>query len=213
MRAFARLIRLPNLFTAVADPLAGWFLAGHHGPLAAPVAAAACLYTAGLVLNDCFDYAADCRDRPERPLPRGEISLPVAWGIGLALGVAGLLVGGWNAVPLAALVLFYDAYSKRFPVLGPATLGGCRAANMLLGGPGLLWPPVILGVYVTGLSLIARREDLRPGLRGVVQRLLLGIIVLDAGLVFLLTGDLVAAGLVLSLLVPAWALGRVWAMT
>lgn len=213
MRALTRLVRLPNLFTAVADPLAGWLIAGGNGSPLGPVATSACLYTAGIVLNDCFDYAADCRDRPERPLPRREIPLPAAWGLGVALLAAGILVGGWQAVPLAVLIVFYDAYSKQFGLLGPLTLGACRTGNMMLGGPALVWPPVILGVYVTVLSFIARREDLRPELRVVVKRLLLGIIVLDALLVFAWTGDVVGAWLVLSLLAPAWALGRMLPMT
>jgi 4-hydroxybenzoate polyprenyltransferase len=213
MRVLARFCRLPNLFTAVADPLAGWLMAGAGGPILWPVAASAGLYTAGIVLNDCFDYAADCRDRPERPLPRGEIRLPVAWAIGVGLLAFGVLAGGWNAVPLAVLVLFYNAYSKRSGWLGPLTLGGCRAVNLSLGGPALIWPPLILGGYVVVLALVARREDLRPELRRVVQRLLLGIIVLDALLVFAVTGEAIGALLVLSLLVPAWALGRMLPMT
>jgi 4-hydroxybenzoate polyprenyltransferase len=213
MRAFVRLVRLPNLFTAVADPLAGWLIAGGNGSPLGPVATSACLYTAGIVLNDCFDFAADCRDRPERPLPRREIPLPAAWGLGVALLLAGIAVGGWTAVPLAVLILFYDTYSKQFGLLGPLTLGACRAGNMILGGPSLIWPPVILGVYVTVLSVVARREDLRPALRVVVKRLLLGIIVLDALLVFAWTGDVVGTLLVLSLLAPAWALGRILPMT
>ncbi len=34
VKPFLQLVRLPNLFTAAADPLAGWLLAG--GSLAAP---------------------------------------------------------------------------------------------------------------------------------------------------------------------------------
>ena len=215
--AFAQLFRLPNVFTAVADPLAGWLIAGGNrgGQLALVLGASACLYTAGMVFNDCFDYRADCQARPERPLPRGAIPVPVAWWVGVILFLAGLACGGRNALPLAALIIFYNVVAKHFAALGPATLGACRACNLALGMGGFvpLWPPLLLGMYVAGLSFVARREEVRPELRRWVKRLLLGIIAVDAGLVLTLTGDWGSAALVLGLLVPAVVLGRWIQMT
>ena len=213
--AFAQLLRLPNLFTAVADPLAGWLLTGGHGSPLLPVAASACLYTAGMVLNDCFDYQLDCRERPERPLPRGEISRSTAWILAGALMLAGLGCAAlasklWLALSLAAFIIIYNGDGKSSVVLG-----ACRSLNLILGVTGWFpfWPPVTLGVYVAGLTLVARREVLQPGLRRVVKFLLLGIIVLDAGFVLAVTGDWIGAVLVLSLLLPALALGKSLAMT
>jgi 4-hydroxybenzoate polyprenyltransferase len=214
--AYAQLMRLPNLFTAIADPLAGGLIVGGEScRLPFVLGASACLYTAGIILNDCFDYKTDCRQRPERPLPRGEISLPTAGALGAILILTGTFLGGWNALPLATLILFYNLITKRFAVLGPLTLGGCRALNIGLGMGGLtpVAPALILGVYVAGLSFIARREETKPTLRRIVKNLLLGIIALDALLVFALTGNWLGALLVLSLLLPAWALSRILAMT
>jgi len=213
--AYAQLMRLPNLFTAVADPLAGWFIVGATGSSLLLVGASACLYTAGIVLNDCFDYRQDCQERPERPLPRGVIGLRTAWTLGAALLVAGVALGGFAAIPLAVLILFYDAVARRIAWLGPVTLGGCRALNIALGLGGFVpvTAPVVLGIYVAGLSVIARHEEARPELRRLVKRLLQGIIVVDAALVFAFTGDWQAAALVLSLLVPALALGKILPMT
>jgi 4-hydroxybenzoate polyprenyltransferase len=223
MRAFARLLRLPNVFTAVADPLAGWFLVGGGNPawqLALLAGASACLYTAGIVYNDCFDYRLDCRERPERPLPRGEISRRAAATLGTVLMLAGLglaLLAGkvafGIALFIAAMVFFYNAWAKRIPLLGPLALGTCRFANFLLGMrccPPRLWlAPAALGIYVTVLTFIAQREVERPAVRATVKRLLLGIIVLDA----ILTGDPVGGALVLSLLIPAFVLGKLLPMT
>jgi 4-hydroxybenzoate polyprenyltransferase len=214
--AYAQLMRLPNLFTAVADPLAGWLIVGGEpARLPSILGASACLYTAGIVLNDCADYKRDCKDRPERPLPRGEISRAAASVLGAFLMLVGCLLGGWNAVPLAALIVFYDTLAKQNAWLGPLTLGGCRAFNIAfgLGGFAPLTPVLILGVYVAGLSFVARREETRPELPRIVKNLLLGIIVLDAILVFALTGNWAGALLVLSLLLPAWSLSRILAMT
>jgi 4-hydroxybenzoate polyprenyltransferase len=214
--ASAQLLRLPNLFTAVADPLAGWLIVGGE-PRRLPwvLGASACLYAAGIVFNVCLDYQRDCVERPERPLPRGEISLTAASVLGAVLLGAGLVLGGWIALPLAILILFYDSLAKRSAWSGPLTLGGCRLLNMGLGMGGLepVAPAIILGIYVTVLSFIARREEIQPSLRRIVKHLLLGIIVLDAVLVLAFTGNWLSALLVLSLLPPAWALSRILAMT
>jgi 4-hydroxybenzoate polyprenyltransferase len=223
MRAVARLLRLPNVFTAIADPLAGWFLIGGGSPawqLALLASASACLYTAGVVFNDCFDYRLDGRERPERPLPRGDISLRAAGALGATLMTAGLglaMLAGpvafGIAVFIAVMVFFYNAWAKRFFLLGPLALGTCRFANFMLGMrccPPRLWiAPAILGLYVTGLSFIAQREVEQPAVRATVKRLLLGIIVLDA----ILTGNLTGGALVLSLLIPAFALSKLLPMT
>ncbi len=208
-RATAQLLRLPNLFTAVADPLAGWFIAGQAGPLWPALGASACLYASGIVFNDCFDYAADCRDRPERPLPRGELSRSFAWTLAAVLMLGGLaLAPNLKALALAGLILLYNGVRK-----WPWVLGLCRAFNMTLGMNVIVqWPPMVLGAYVIVLSFIARHEEAQPKLRPVVKWLLLGIIVLDAALVAA-TGNWQAAAIVLSLLVPAALLGRILAMT
>ena len=214
--AVAQLLRLPNLFTAVADPLAGWLLTGGGAAaeLTMRAGTSACIYTAGLVLNDCFDYRLDCQERPERPLPRGAISRRVGWvlaGVLLAAGLGCAAMAGklFLALGLVALIFMYNAGGKNFIVLG-----ACRSTNFLMGMNGLVpvWAPITLGVYVAILTLVARREVVNPAVRRVVKQLLLGIIVMDAGFVAL-NGDLVGAALVLSLLVPAMALGRILPMT
>ncbi len=224
--AWARLLRVANIFTAVADPLAGWLVIGGGAPawlLFPIVGASACLYTAGIVLNDCFDYRLDCRERPERPLPRGEVSLRAARAVGVGLLITGLVLAAIagkavlvTALFLAGLILFYDAWAKQIPGLGPVVLGSCRTLNFLLGlrcvPVTFLWMPATLGIYVTALTFIARHEATRPELRRIVKRLLLGIIVVDAVFVAL-TGDLTGALIVLALLVPTVALSRVFAMT
>jgi 4-hydroxybenzoate polyprenyltransferase len=216
LRAYAQLIRLPNLATALADPLAGWWLlgGGWTWPLPALLGASACLYSAGMAFNDCFDYAADCRHRPERPLPRGLITRPAAWVFASGLLLAGLTLA-WSAstytlrvaLVLAVVMLLYNGLRKM-----PALLGVCRALNLSLAGPVPWWAPATLGLYVIALSFLAQREEQQPAVRPVVKRLLLGIIVLDAALVAV-TGSWLGAGTVLALLLPAWLLGRYWEMT
>lgn len=153
--AYLRLFRLPNVFTAVADVTTGFLAvrgAVDGGGVAAWLclaAASALLYTAGMVLNDVFDYREDLQQRPQRPLPAGQIAWPAAAALGAALLAGGVLLGAAApaladppsarpaaaalvAVLLAGCVLAYDAVMKKTP-LGPLTMGACRGLNMLLG--------------------------------------------------------------------------------
>lgn len=228
--AWAQLVRAPNLFTAVADPFAGWLIAGATGEawiLPVVMASSALLYAAGMVLNDCYDYHIDCRERPTRPLPRGAIHLQSAWVCGWTLLAAGLglaaVTGGERlatALALALAVVGYNAWAKKSAVLGPLVMGVCRCLNFMLGLGALafeLWiAPVVLAGYVVALTTIARSEATHPGRRRVVKRLLQGIVVVDAVLVLAFTWpapDWVGAMLVASLILPVLALSRTMEMT
>ena len=226
--AYAQLVRLPNVFTAIADPLAGWFVIGGGEPswqLPLLLGASACLYTAGVVLNDCFDCERDRIERPERPLPRGTIERGTAYclafglmGVGLMLAVLASKVVLGVAAFLAAMIFFYDAWAREIPALRPLVLGCCRFTNFLLGmrcAPPRFWVfPAVLGIYVAMLTFVSQREVENPKLRVIVKRLLLGIIVVDAALVAVAPmGNWMGACLVLSLLIPAAVLSKVLAMT
>jgi 4-hydroxybenzoate polyprenyltransferase len=150
---YVRLLRLPNVCTALADVAMGFlFVRGTLEPW--PVflllaVTSACLYSAGMVLNDVWDIEDDRRLRPERVLPTGRIEWTVARRLGWALLVSGLLCGwcagavgmvsdavfwrsGLVATLLAASVVAYDGWLKR-TVLGPLAMGACRLLNVLLG--------------------------------------------------------------------------------
>src|SRR5437660_1410483 len=106
-RAYAQLIRLPNVFTAMADICLGWLCALATGTPAARwptflllMGASACLYSGGMIWNDFFDIEQDKRERPFRPLPSGRISRRVA---GTA-GVIALLLGMALACQAALIV-------------------------------------------------------------------------------------------------------------
>ncbi len=65
-KPYLQLIRLPNVFTAAADSLAGWLIVG--GSFAHPerwiplCGASMCIYAAGIALNDVLDYEIDCAE-------------------------------------------------------------------------------------------------------------------------------------------------------
>jgi 4-hydroxybenzoate polyprenyltransferase len=187
IRSYLELMRLPNVFTAMADVAMGylfvqspqWRWNPWHDSwtLAMLVAASSLLYIAGVVLNDVFDMAIDCRRRPERPIPSGRVSLRAAQRLGWKLLVLGVLLGtaagffvghlkpGAVAALLAACILLYDGWLKRTPA-GPLTMGTCRMLNVMLGMSVAAAPVAAehwlvaggIGVYVAGVTWFAQRE-------------------------------------------------------
>ena len=183
VRAWARLVRLPNLPSPLADIALGALVAGWPAdplPLVFLALASMALYAAGMVLNDYFDVAEDCLQRPERPLPKGDISRRAAGVIGhglLGLGLAfatlsGRFFGandptsGRVAMVLIAAVWLYNGWAKRTP-LGPMVMGACRGLNVLLGasvageaGIALAWQPAgACALYIAGLTWFARDDS------------------------------------------------------
>jgi 4-hydroxybenzoate polyprenyltransferase len=179
--AWLQLMRLPNVFTAMADVLMGFWLT--HETLSPIVvillllAASSCLYIGGMVLNDVCDLEQDRRERPHRPLPSGRIPLkfaPLAAFSLLILGAAAgcsaaFMVGDSRpaevAVALEAAIFSYDARFKS-TFAGPILMGTCRMLNVLLGmsassqpWSNLNWAVVIgIGLYIAGVTWFARRE-------------------------------------------------------
>jgi 4-hydroxybenzoate polyprenyltransferase len=202
--AWLKLLRLPNVFTAVADVTMGYLVTQRELQPASHVAflvAASCLlYLSGMVLNDVFDAEADARDRPDRPIPSGRVPLRSATAAGWAMLASGVLVA-WYASFLA------DGVLKRTS-LAPLLMGACRGLNVLLGmslavqhpavfpslrqmaarlDPDLPWRwwtdhewLIVLGVgtYVVGVTVFAR-TDAQTSSRG---RLFAGLAIILAGM-------------------------------
>lgn len=208
-----KLMRIPNVFTAIADVMMGFIFIHQSlqpvGGLVFLVLATVCLYSAGMVLNDVFDFAVDARERPERPIPSGAISLPTAtlWGFGL-LSAGFLLASGsyllfgdfqkswWFgfepsivALLLVAAILLYNKVLKQ-TFLAPIAMGSCRFLNILLGMslatgeqaellPAGMAIAASMGIYVAGITWFARSEA-RESNRGL---LVFGFAVMVLGLV------------------------------
>jgi 4-hydroxybenzoate polyprenyltransferase len=186
--AYLQLVRLPAVFTAMADILMGFLFT--HGsldpwkPFVALLLSSSAIYLAGMVLNDVFDYEIDLRERPHRPLPSGRISRRWAIWFGFQLLLAGIVASyvataltgdsrcGMIAAILAAAVIAYDRFLKHTP-LGPLAMGLCRFLNVLLGmstlsnwdtGDPQAWQAIhyvaagAIGVYVVGVTWFARNE-------------------------------------------------------
>jgi len=138
-------MRPANIVTAVADILAGASVAslltvGVTGDLVSLIFATIGLYGGGVVFNDVFDFELDKLERPERPLPSGQVQLWEAITLGSTLLVMGIIAAftvshysGILAIIVAFLALIYDKFSKHSTLLGPLNMGLCRGGNLLLG--------------------------------------------------------------------------------
>ena len=174
-----RLARISNLPTVITNVTAGAALAGAlsgdaFSPLALLVLSLAMglFYTAGMYLNDIADYAVDCKERPERPLPQDILSRKTALSFVIGYFVVGLLLVGYArplaivpGVALVAVIILYDYWHKQNPfshwimaltrslvyVTVFVALGGTDVGHLLVAA-------VLMLLYVAGLTYIARSE-------------------------------------------------------
>ncbi|MEX0979204.1 MAG: UbiA family prenyltransferase [Pirellulales bacterium] len=209
-------MRLPNVFTAMADILLGFLLTHRRldpwQEFALLLGASSLLYMAGIVLNDYFDREQDARERQFRPIPSGRVSAKTARVLGFGMLGAGVAVGwiatavshdpraGIVATLLAGAIAAYNGVLKRTP-LGPPAMGACRTLNVLLGMSVSLgtWTAPYwvvaggIGLYIAGVTIFARRE---AGESGRVQ-LTLGVVVMILGIATVAS-------------TPTWATGGEW---
>lgn len=186
MRAatFLKLGRVSNLPTVWTNTLAGVVLAGsspNDWRILLLILAMTLAYTGGMFLNDAFDSDIDAKERPERPIPSGEISAASVFSLGyLMLGAGVLLVawcaltqggGGWQAilasVALVAAIVSYNAWHKANP-WSPFVMGLCRMLVYITAGWALTSEPspilylgaIALLCYLIGLTYTAKQENL-----------------------------------------------------
>lgn len=233
LATIARLIRLPNLFTAPPDIVVGAALATGAGYANVSVQSiitlaivSMLLYAGGTTLNDYFDIDEDARERPERPLPAGDLSQSTALvlgigailsGVGLAFVAAGLHAGV-VASTLALAILVYDSALKG-TTAGFLCMGTARGLNILLGITTVtaispvalpLWVlavPAVVLIYIASITSMAEHETAGGSLsvsedRRAVRRGISGTVIAGIGaLVLLITRSslLTVADLVVAL--------------
>ena len=182
LAAWLTLARISNSPTVASDVLAGAALAGAVSPgstLGLLIVAMVAFYTAGMLLNDVFDYSWDLTHRPDRPLVVGVLARPAvmiaAVGLFAVGGVLLWLVGQrafLGGLVLIALIVAYDAWHKSNP-LSPLVMAACRLMVYVVAFVAFAWPPTFslslagagLVLYLVGLTAIAKSEA-RPTVVG-----------------------------------------------
>ncbi len=139
-------------------------------------------YIGGMFLNDAFDAGIDAIERPERPIPSGEVTAKQVFVAGFFLLGAGiflvamivilltgqaLLVPLLSSIALALCIVAYNLWHKENPA-SPLVMGLCRVfvyvttATLVL--PAISTPLVLaafaLLAYLIGLTAIAKQENL-----------------------------------------------------
>lgn len=143
---FTGLIRLTRPVNAIAAGLAtmlGLLVAG--GPLSIgavmPVAIVGLITAAGNAVNDCFDRSIDAINRPDRPIPSGEVTLRQASLFSAMLFVTGIILSLFTnplcliiAVFNSLLLVLYASRLKRVPVAGNLAVSYLAGSIFLFGG-------------------------------------------------------------------------------
>lgn len=178
---FLRLGRVSNLPTVWTNVFAALALSGSlTGLPALQLSSALSLYyLGGMYLNDAFDRKIDAVERPQRPIPSGQVSAGLVFGLGFAwllFGFVLLLQGADSSgasVPYAAVsgialalcIIGYDVYHKKNP-LSPVLMGMCRVLVYVSAAfavqrqlqTHLLWGAAALLCHLIGLSYAAKQE-------------------------------------------------------
>ncbi|MFI6504771.1 SCO3242 family prenyltransferase [Nonomuraea typhae] len=172
LASLARLVRAPAALTVPGDILAGAAATGRaSGPaLLGRMVSSICLYWAGMALNDYADRELDAKERPNRPIPSGEISPGEALGVAVGLTTAGVALalaadgkrGLATVLPLAGAVWAYDLTLKSSPI-SPISMAATRFLNVLAGAsPGRMRQAVpaalLTGLHTATVSLLSKYE-------------------------------------------------------
>jgi hypothetical protein len=180
-----RLGRVSNLPTVWSNIIAGAVLGGAAvtpESLFLLGVSASLFYIGGMYLNDAFDREIDAKERPERPIPAGQVAAGAVFGAGFGMLAGGIAVAllaaqrssaatlavGAVGVALAAAIVAYNMAHKGV-VFAPLVMGACRALVYMLAAvaaagtvsTAVLLPSLALLAYVAGLTYVAAQENLR----------------------------------------------------
>jgi 4-hydroxybenzoate polyprenyltransferase len=174
--AYLQIVRFPNIFTAMADVIAGCLIVLGSDiqwvTLMGLCISTSAIYAGGCVLNDLCDRDVDARERPLRPIPSQRVSIKeaffltcVLFTIGLIAALGAGLSSFITALILVLLVIAYDTRTKNIAILGALNMGACRGLNLVLGmSPGLhfeasfLILPLISLIYVSSITALSKFE-------------------------------------------------------
>jgi len=168
-------MRAPAIFTAWSNILAAHIIVTggniHWSPLLLLLLSSSALFSAGMVLNDCFDYHTDLKERPERPIPSGKVSLIHAVLFSCLLLITGIVSAALvsiQSVIIALLIMsfifLYNGVLKQ-TIAGSLAMAACRYFNWLLGFSLLpfselsLLLPITIFLYIISLTLLSQEEE------------------------------------------------------
>ena len=174
LRAWLVLARASNLPTVWSNCIAGCWLGGWNSGATVLLLcfAASLLYVGGMFLNDVCDVGFDRQYKSDRPIISGSVTRRQAGLAALVLLLAGVLLAAtinsrallFGAI-LALVIVTYDLLHKRIS-WAPVLMAACRFLLYMTAaaaGRSGITPRAIdfaigLGLYIVGLSYLARGE-------------------------------------------------------
>lgn len=207
MKTWMTVGRVSNLPTVWTNTLAAALLASSAGALAPPsslvwillLAMLSLLYLAGMLLNDLLDADWDQQHHNPRPITLGLVSrrqvrlatwLALLLAAAAALGLSRLIEQPhWllaSVTLLVGCILGYNLLHKKY-AHSVWLMGACRSALYLTAAASLAMPTqpiwlcaLLLGVYISGLTYLARQEHLNQLLSRLPLVLMLSPLALSA---------------------------------
>jgi len=175
IQSYLKLARIQNDFITFISVLLGGFIGEVYSWQKLILAAISAFFISagGYSLNDYFDLEIDRINRPQRALPKGEISLRKALFFSFSLFTFGLILSFFlKAVSVAIAVvaiiflILYSARFKRELLIGNLTVSLICALAFIYGGvfsynPEISLIPAILAfLFHMGRELIKDMEDM-----------------------------------------------------
>ncbi len=163
-----RIMRPANAVVAGCAAILGYFIAsGTLVPGVLIIFAVVVLVTAGgNTINDYFDTGIDRINRPDRPIPSGEVREREAWNLSFVLFAAGILLTVFTnllcmviALFNSLLLLLYAARLKRSCLSGNLAVSYLSSSIFLFGGAYLGWEGavrVLPIVFITFSAMVSR---------------------------------------------------------
>lgn len=199
--AMLLIMRPANIITAIADIIAGIAIAGFLTTeifnqqiifqIILLSISTAGLYGGGIVFNDVFDIEEDKKNRPERVIPNGKLSLKKAITLGISLFILGIVsafcvstFSGYIGIATMICALTYDKYGKHQSFLGPINMGLCRGLNLILGmsiNPNIEVKYFLIAIlpvlFISAITLTAQKETKGKNKLAIGLAMLLDIII------------------------------------
>jgi geranylgeranylglycerol-phosphate geranylgeranyltransferase len=217
---YLRITRPVNACVAGLATILGYLVAGRvPGPEVIPLILTVILVTAaGNTINDYYDATIDRVNRPDRPIPRAEVSPRGAYVLAcilFALGILATFAANLLCTTIAVfnslLLIGYAAVLKRVPLAGNVAVAYLSGSIFLFGGAlaGLtgFFANLVLAA-ITTFSMLAREilkaaEDVKGDMVGGARTLPM-VIGIRSSVVIAITAAVTACALALSPLVQGW---------
>jgi len=190
LRNIFQLVRFPGIFTAFSNVLIGFFLASNgnfeFNTLPFLLTTTGLLFAGTMIMNDYADHKIDSVERSRRPLVSGKISRKVAlYLIIICFSIANLsalMIGETSIIIsllMTGLITSYNFKLKNISVVGILAISIIRFLNIILGfsivelSLDVLPYAIPLGIYVAGISILAKNELNTNSRDGILNKIFL----------------------------------------